>query len=225
MPRDDDGSAHPAALTLRDWQARGEDAVDPLRFRFLQALAARAADADGEVRRLLDRRLDEAMAAYRQQVDRPRAAAPSPGGGTPRPGPLADLLAHLARHAGPAAAPGTPITAGGGAAPELKTVRAFRATWTRLRTERRLSETLARVPDQAGPLNSQHLVHRALRLMHDASPGTLEHFLAYADSLMAMEQLLPAATGPALRDTAPRPAPPRRGATPSGKGGGRRRGP
>ena len=45
------------------------------------------------------------------------------------------------------------------------------------------------VPADAGPLNSGMLLHRALQLMRAVSPGYLQHFIAYADTLSSLEQL------------------------------------
>jgi len=65
----------------------------------------------------------------------------------------------------------------------------FRQLWDRIRTESQLRAALAPIPDDAGPLHSSALLHRAMRLMADTSPGYLQHFLAYADALTWMERL------------------------------------
>ncbi|WP_248285354.1 DUF2894 domain-containing protein [Novilysobacter ciconiae] len=67
----------------------------------------------------------------------------------------------------------------------------FRQLWDRIRTESQLRAALAPIPDDAGPLHSSALLHRAMRLMADTSPGYLQHFLAYADALTWMERLQP----------------------------------
>lgn len=66
---------------------------------------------------------------------------------------------------------------------ELKAVQQFRSTWQRLSTDQRLSKALAQVPRNAGPLNSQRLIHRTLTVMRDVSPEYLERFVAYVDAL------------------------------------------
>lgn len=83
----------------------------------------------------------------------------------------------------------------------------FRQLWSRIRTDTQLRQALAAVPEDAGPLHSSTLLHRAMSLMRDASPGYLQHFIAYADALSWMEQLhatgaLETATGAAA--SAPR---------------------
>jgi hypothetical protein len=69
----------------------------------------------------------------------------------------------------------------------LRAVSAYKGTWSRLRAEQRLRQALADVPAQAGPLNSSHLVHRALQTMHALSPAYLDAFMAHIDTLLALE--------------------------------------
>ena len=53
---------------------------------------------------------------------------------------------------------------------ELKSVRHFRQAWKRLNAEQRLAQSRAALPQNAGPLNSQHLLHKALQQMRQLSP-------------------------------------------------------
>lgn len=65
VPRPDpDG--HPGMAALR---AQGIDRSDPVRFRYLQALARRTAVLQGEPRRVLDDKLGQLLAAAARQVD------------------------------------------------------------------------------------------------------------------------------------------------------------
>ena len=64
-----------------------------------------------------------------------------------------------------------------------------RDTWAQVRTDSQLRASLHDLPGDAGPLNSGMLVHRALHLMRAVSPGYLQHFIAYADTLSSLEQL------------------------------------
>ena len=66
---------------------------------------------------------------------------------------------------------------------------ALRAIWSTVSAEKRLRESLAQVPKNAGPLNSSSLVHRALSLMREVSPDYLQHFLGYIDALAWMEHM------------------------------------
>jgi hypothetical protein len=52
-----------------------------------------------------------------------------------------------------------------------------------------MRQSLEQVPGNAGPLNSSSLVHRALSLMREVSPGYLKQFLSYVDALSWMEQM------------------------------------
>jgi hypothetical protein len=102
---------------------------------------------------------------------------PSPG--TPRRGPLGELADYIASHA-PLARPGYP---------ELDMLDGFREIWSRVDMGRQLRQSQEQVPDSAGPLNSSHLVHHALALMQSASPGYLQHFLSYMESLSWLERM------------------------------------
>jgi hypothetical protein len=92
----------------------------------------------------------------------------------------------------------------GASAPPLRSVSAFKDTWSRLRAEQRLRQALADVPAQAGPLNSSQVVHRALQALHELSPAYLDAFIAYVDTLLALDdasgaRARPARAAPALR--------------------------
>jgi Protein of unknown function (DUF2894) len=69
----------------------------------------------------------------------------------------------------------------------LKSVAAFKGTWSRLRAEQRLRQALAQVPAKPGPLNSSQLVYRALQEMHALSPAYLDAFLSHIDTLIGLE--------------------------------------
>jgi hypothetical protein len=96
---------------------------------------------------------------------------------------LAALIEHLGRHHARADAPHA------AAYPELPAVDYFREVWSKVRTEKQLRQSLAQVPGNAGPLNSSSLVHRALSLMRELSPGYLKQFLSYVDTLSWLEQM------------------------------------
>ncbi|SCX47010.1 DUF2894 domain-containing protein [Variovorax sp. EL159] len=186
----------PAAM-LAGWRARGEHRIDPVRFRFIEALARRTAALQGDARRILDGKLTVLLAAYGEGVERVRGvdgAATAPAGaeqlGASPSGALAELVEHIAQVSAHDDAP-VPGEAAASLAStgELKTFRYFRGTWSRLSAERRLTQSLAKVPDNAGPLNSHHLVHRSLMLMRDLSPEYLNRFMSYVDTLLWVEQV------------------------------------
>ena len=190
---------------LARWRAEGADAADPVSFLFMEALARRAAPVEGEARRLLDARLDELIEAYaarlagRLEGARPMVGQPARPGARPGAGPglggrrARGPLGRLADDLGATAAP----------ADGLRGLAEFREIWSRASADQRLRQTLAQVPPQAGPINSEHLVHRALSSMREVSPECLRHFVSHVDALMALERLLdaggPAGAAPAAR--------------------------
>lgn len=177
--------------TIQALRAQGAERADPVRFRLVEAMARRTAAQQGEARRLLEARLAELVAGFdTPPATTPPAAAPA----RPGPGPLASLVAPLGDRSGRPTATRLQASqpAGRGPAPasaagEPPALDYFRATWSRLQTEQRLAQSQARLPGNAGPLNSQHLVHRALMLMHELSPGYLQHFMGQVDALLWLD--------------------------------------
>lgn len=104
--------------------------------------------------------------------------------------PLAELLAHIQRRTAtaPASAPGLAAGAGAQAQGELKSLRYFRRTLSKLSVDRQLSRALAQAPENAGPLNSHFLVLQSLTLMRDTAPSYLEQFMSYVDALLWLDQ-------------------------------------
>jgi len=200
-PADDDALA-PA-------RARDAHLRDPVRFRLAEGLAQRASAHAGEARR----RIDERVAAIVQSLGElpgPAARAPvaAPAAGRAA---LSALVAHAARQRGASPLPeSAPVSvrastaasaraaatppAVTGAAADTSTVAFFKRIWSRLSADQRLAQSRAALPENAGPLNSQHLVHRALVLMRELSPEYLEHFVGYIDALQWMAQVNEAAT-------------------------------
>lgn len=63
------------AATLAALRAAGAAQIDPVRLRYLEALARRSAGLQGDSRTQLDARLAQALADYRAQLDRARRSA------------------------------------------------------------------------------------------------------------------------------------------------------
>ncbi|MCX4150952.1 MULTISPECIES: DUF2894 domain-containing protein [Paraburkholderia] len=194
-----------ARATLDAWRERGADRLDPIRFHFIEALDRRAAGHSGEARRLLDERLAKLIEAY--AVDLEHAASKAgdadidtkASSGEAIRGALAGLVDYIASHA---PADGNALTAGSVAPrpssyPELEALDYFRETWSKVRSEKQLRQSLKKAPGNAGPLNSSSLVHRSLSLMSELSPGYLQQFLSYVDALSWMEQMNGGGTLPA----------------------------
>ena len=167
---------------------------DPVRFRFIEALAGRAASHQGELRRLLDSKLALALQDYRTRLEegdprRPRQTLAERDAGRGRR-LLRELLAHV-REAAQEAPSGGSLGAGtevaGQADGELKSVAFFRDTWLNLSVNQQLSSALAQAPENAGPLNSHILALQSLELMRDISPAYLRHFMSYVDGLLWLE--------------------------------------
>ncbi len=162
-----------ASATIDAWRERGADRHDPVRFRFIESLAQRTVAHSGAARRILDDKLARLLAGYGEALDRASAEAETDGAQTSRAS-LTELVDHLARHAPTAAEPAA--------------LRYVRSTWSRLSAERRLVQSLAKVPENAGPLNSQLVVHRSLALMRELSPEYLHRFMSYVDALSWIDQ-------------------------------------
>lgn len=75
-----------------------------------------------------------------------------------------------------------------GAHAELKTLRNFRNTWSKLSVDKQLAQALEQAPKNAGPINSHMLVLRSLALMRDISPDYLNRFMSYTDTLLCLDQ-------------------------------------
>ena len=185
----DDERPVPAIEALRE---RGAPHADPVRFRLIESLARRAANHEGAVRRVLDARLAQLVSACDLALDsneRPRGDTRPPASTKPLPrSALADLVADLGGRSTPPAPVSKARTTSISTAIELETLPFFRRTWSRLSADQRLAQSLAALPENAGPLNSHHLVHRSLTLMRELSPGYFDRFVAHVDALLSMQQ-------------------------------------
>lgn len=162
------------------------DRFDPVRLHFLEALARRTQNHQGAVKHLLEDKLTRALGAYQEQErfaqhansasDLQRLESP------PQPTTLAELTRTLTQHL-PKNAP-----ASMGSRPELKSIRYFRDTWSKLSVDKQLSQAIAQGPENAGPLNSHQLVLRSLSVMRDISPDYLNRFMSYVDALLWLDQ-------------------------------------
>lgn len=213
----------PATDTLLEsLRQSGAWRLDPVRWRFLEALARRLPAQPAPVRERLQQRLDAAVEDYAQRwAGAGPAAGTGLGAGTgagaaagparartvpARCVPLAELNAHI-RAASPTRRADAAETTGAG---ELASVRRFRQAWSRSRTERELAQATTRRPANAGPLNSHALLLQSLELMRELSPDYLRRFLVHVEALQwldAARQAYPRPKAPAAarRARAPRP--------------------
>lgn len=184
-----------ARATLDVWRAQGAHRLDPVRFALIDALDRRASMHAGAVRRVLDARIDALLADYAAGLERATSNA------------ISDTVADAkspsrqgaTAHGKLAAQIGSPdyLSRSG---PPAELLDYFRDVWSKLSADQQVQQSLDQVPKNAGPLNSSSLVHRALLLMRELSPGYLRQFLAYADALSWLEDL-GAATAPAPKET------------------------
>ncbi|RQS30910.1 DUF2894 domain-containing protein [Burkholderia sp. Bp8992] len=174
-----DDATHVRA-TLDAWREQGADRLEPVRFHRIDALERRAAALDGAARALLDARLATLIEGYAAVVARAEDARATDDGApvAPRRGALSALVDRLARDA---------QADRRGLDPEL--VDYFRTLWSKVRTEQQYRQSLDQVPRNAGPLNSNSLVHRSLATMRELSPEYLQQFLSYVDALAWLEDL------------------------------------
>lgn len=207
-----------ARAVLDAWRASGADRVNPVRFHLIDALDRRAAAYDGAARQRLDERLAGLIAAYEGELKDAEDAGSEADADSAQDavtaGPLAELIAYLGDPTGNSQSVGSTAENGlpgytardplglRAAYPELPLLDEFRALWSRFSADRQVRQSQERVHKNAGPLNSNQLVHRALTLMREMSPGYLQQFLSYTDALMWMEQMT-AAAAPAPKE-APR---------------------
>ncbi len=185
----------PAQYAIDALRVRGALRLDPARFRHIEALARRSAAHHGEARRLLDERLDRLLADCAQRVGPESPVSPrrEPPRAPATPSALSGLLAHLARQAGaPGSGPG-PDSPPDPAPTELRALRQHRSTWTRLKVDRQMARAQARVPDNAGPLHTQRLLHQALTMMRDLSPDYVHRLMTHVETLLSLNPSGPVA--------------------------------
>ena len=182
-----DFSAELARLRLA-----GAEQYDPVTFHYLQVLLERAAKHQGQVRRLLDARLTHALQTLRVRVEQAQRSAQhanaSQESSAPR-APLGELARYIAQHAPeqPGASLDGAWHSAAGSRPELKSVRHFRNTWSKLSVDKQVAKALGQAPKNAGPINSHMLVLRSLALMREISPDYLNRFMCYADALLRLD--------------------------------------
>jgi hypothetical protein len=184
----DDAARGDARATLDAWREALADRIDPLRFAALDALQRRIAKLsspeEGEWRRLLDARLAGLMTAYAEDIERKRDELQTQTAG------VAQAASANAQRDTSLAALSASLNARPDRADTLAdALQYFHATWSKLSAGRQLRQSLEQVPGNAGPLNSNRLVHRALSLMNELSPDYLQQFLSYVETLAALGDL------------------------------------
>lgn len=185
----DSSAATDAAASIESLRARGAARFDAVGFCFIEALARRAAAHRGGARRVIEHRLARAVADLNGRLDGAERMNPPTPDRPPGESLLAELLAHVRRQSADVSSNGSGAVAGSAEPPtELKAMRYFRRTWSRLSVDHQLSHAVAQAPENAGPLNSHFLALQALKLMRDVSPECLGQFMSYVDALLWLDR-------------------------------------
>lgn len=200
-------------------RSAGANQFDPVRLHYIDVLAKRAIAHQGSVKRMLDARLAQALAAFKERFDQAQCDAREAVARTVPQYPhaandlqrlfvagdfkglrqlivilktseqrtsLGALVHQLEQHS--LENTDVRLEVNAGSRSELKTVRNFRNTWSKLSADKQVAQALEQAPKNAGPINSHMLVLRSLALMRDISPDYLNRFMSYADTLLCLDQ-------------------------------------
>ena len=183
---------------LQSWQEHGLAETAQMPILHLQALLARVDAAQGRAQEALLGKLQQYFLLYAAELD--EAVVGKPQGQSAEADSTTEFTAEFADGVADGVTAGvtaTPMTAllaelaerqHGCSYPELPLLEPLRELCSQLRSEDQLRQSLLEVPEDAGPLNSGKLVHRALNLMRGVSPGYLQHFVGYLDHLAWLEK-------------------------------------
>jgi len=192
---------HPQLEELRN---SGADKADPVRFRYLEALALRLR-AKGLQHTRYWQKLEQAVADY--QAKFVSSAPPSQTIEARAPSLLSDLMDRLNQTLdAPAIDPrstleqlvfGTPEegsastqhAATAGTLQPLKAMARVKAGRGEQVLQDRIRHAIEHAPKDAGPINAHRLVSRAMAEMQKLSPAYLNRFVSYTDTLMALERM------------------------------------
>jgi hypothetical protein len=215
-PRDGSPDSNALIASLR---TAGAARFDPVRWHYLEVLAKRALGHRGSVKRMLDAKLAQALATFKERFDHAQGDASDAvarnvaryphaanvlqrllGAGDFKglqqliarleTGEAGSALSALVRQLGQHSPenPAVRLEENTGARAELKILRNFRNTWSKLSADKQVTHALEQAPTNAGPINSHMLVLRSLALMRDISPDYLNRFMSYADTLLSLDQ-------------------------------------
>lgn len=197
----------------------GAHRFDPVRLHYIEVLAKRALAQQGSVRRILEAKLAQALAAFRERFDLAQQDAREAVAQNVQQYPhtakdlqqlfdsgdfkslkgligklkaneqcasLSALVHRLEQHSVDNVE--VRLEGNAGSRSELKSIRKFRNTWSKLSVDKQVAKALEQAPKNAGPINSHMLVLRSLTLMRDISPDYLNRFMSYADTLLCLDQ-------------------------------------
>ena len=190
----------PESATLASLRSAGAQRMDPVRFHYMEVLSGKLQPQPDAVRRVLQDKLDAALASYQECLAlahaRPDAAVPVPqttkvqaatGPGLASLVALNHYLQGLPQASADHASHGTGQV--GKNHSQMKSVHQFKKAWSRSRAQDQVALAVQQGPDNAGPLNSHQLVLRSLALMRSLSPDYLQRFLSHTESLLWLDEL------------------------------------
>ena len=165
---------------------RGGANFDPVTWHYLQSLSQRMQAHSGETQALLRQKLGRALDEFEARLTSTQALRPGilPGDlASPPPSVLGqwlqDMQARSQRH-----------RAGARTAQLAQRLG-------RMALQKKVRQAIAQAPRNAGPLNSHHLVLRALALMQAISPAYVQHLLVQIQTLQVLQQATPGRSGEA----------------------------
>ena len=166
----------------------GADRFDPIGLHYLEVLARRRSVQRDRVKCILEDKLKQALDDFDQrfqlsQCNTKGAISLSRVG---KHESLRELTRHMADHSTEYSDRISPENVDSRA--ELKSVRQFRNTWSKLSANKQVTQALDQAPKNAGPINSHMLVLRSLALMRELSPDYLNRFVSYVDTLLCLDQ-------------------------------------
>ncbi|VBR08819.1 chemotaxis motB protein [Burkholderia pseudomallei] len=179
-----DDVAARAQHTLDAWRERGADRLDPVRFRFIDALRRRAAAHGGDARRLLDARLAALIDAYAADLRRAESNGDAcECAGAPAPASSSSSSSSTSPAPTPAA-PSTTTTSPAASSPDEPARGPLAALLDYIGSRERPT---ASAPDEtrAAPASSTASGRVALR----AEPALLDYFRETWSKLSADSQL------------------------------------
>ncbi len=179
-------------MTLELLRRQGAHRLSPVDFHYMEALERRIPGQAPNTRHILEGKLTTAVAAYQVRFEQVQCNAVQATAAVTaeKVTALGQLVQSMSQHM-PDAAADTEASMWAPASVsrnELKSVRNFRNTWSKLSAQKQVLQAMGKAPQNAGPINSHMLVLRSLELMRDISPDYLYRFMSYADTLLCLDQ-------------------------------------
>jgi hypothetical protein len=214
------GTASGAAAALQPavaaLEAEGADRFNPVRFRYIKAMASRSLQLDAAAADIVTSKALAALRQYQLELSRERAETATlvKRVSTERPASAecirtlfeaCDFRAVRRMAAGLRRVPAGEGLAdliprlnrarqsaerepGSDPGAELRATRYFRDVLQQRHADALVSRALLEAPEDSGPLNPQKLAIRSLAAMRDISPRYLARFVAYVDTLFWLEK-------------------------------------